>query len=139
MSNIVLWFDANEVKAALVEELPSIFFFQNRPFDLVNRYFADFDFLRNTEKKVIGLAFIADKDDELLQSRMVKESRNVKLDGNMLMFFLQEAVSFEIECVQGIGTRLYGDNQQNFILGIPDCDKNEIGFNLPTENVLLGS
>jgi hypothetical protein len=134
MSDFLLWLHQGRVKAKKVDSLPSLIFHDDIAYDLTDEYLGDADYLRNSKGELVGFAFITSGDEVLLQSRLVTGSQNVRRDGAMLMFILNENDPFEIECVQAIGSRIYANAESDFIVGIPGSDAGKLGFKLCNTN-----
>ncbi len=93
------------------------------------------------EKQLIGFSFIVgDEVQELLfGQRLAQQSQSVKFNDGLLLLFLNEAKSYDIECVQAIGTEIYHDKGDGFIFVIPNWGFGELSFDLTRKDVPLAS
>jgi hypothetical protein len=141
MNNMVLWFKNGLLKAAQIEELPKAFMFEDRKFVPVNFSLGDVDYLRNDKKQLVGFSFIVgDEVQELLfGQRLAQQSQNVKFKDGLLLLFLNESKSYDIECVQAIGTEIYHDKGDGFIFVIPDWRFGELSFDLTSKDIPIAS
>lgn len=141
MNNMVLWFKNGLLKAAKIEESPTAFTFEGRRFVPMNFSLGDVDCLRNQRKQLVGFSFIVgDEVQELLfGQRLAQHSKSVKFKDGLLLLFLTESKSYEIECVQAIGSEIYHDNADGFIFVIPDWGFGELSFDLTSKDIPAAS
>ena len=137
MSNIVLWFQNGLLKASRIEALPKVFEFEGRRFIPMNFSLGDVDYVRNENKQLVGFSFITGNEVQelLFCQRLALHSQCVKFEDGLLLLFLHKSKSYEIQCVQAIGTEIYHDNAEGFIFVIPDWGFGEFGFNLVSEDM----
>jgi hypothetical protein len=138
---MVLWFKDGVAKAMKIEEFPKAFTFEGRRFVPMNFSLGDVDCLRNHNKQLVGFSFIVgDEVQELLfGQRLAQQSKSVKFKDGLLLLFLGEGESYEIECVQAIGTEIYHDNKGGFIFVIPNWGFGELSFDLVSKDIPVAS
>jgi hypothetical protein len=95
------------------------------------------DYLRDEQKRLVGFAYILGGERQrALWERLRSQSKNVKLEG-ILSVLLLEPSTYEIECVQAMGTEVYRSPADEIMLAIPNWGFGELAFKLTTADTPL--
>ncbi len=133
--NFLVWSEADQLKATFISELPEKIFYDSEDFVLQQPYCGDWDALLNHHRQLVGFS-LSYCDESVLASGFVKQHPQLMLDGPMLQIVLESSLDYTIECVQGIGTRLYRNAAGNYMFLFPEWfGWGSLPFPLETENV----
>jgi hypothetical protein len=95
------------------------------------------DYLRNPHNQLIGFGYTMGTEDWDLDfyKRLTGLSGQIRSQEGMLMIFFTEQ-DFKVQCVQAIGSQIYGSLGNDFMLAVPDWDFGELGFQLSSPSGL---
>jgi hypothetical protein len=137
MSHLLIWFNGGERHAVGLTALPEAFAYTGKLFQSIPEYLGDADYLRDERNQLVGFSYIlgnASEREEAVHAALIGQSEWVKSKNGMLVILLQ-LQQFEIECVQAVGTRLYRSESNEFMLAVPNCGFNPLGFELDTRDL----
>ena len=141
LSYLLIWFKGGEARATGVAELPEALAYEGKNFRPATEYLGDADYLRDEQNRLVGFSYIlgdASEHEEAFHESLLAQSKSVKRDDGMLMILLAPA-TFEIQCVQAVGTTLYRSSTNEVMLAIPNWDFGELAFQLTTTDTPLNS
>ena len=134
--HLLIWSHHDALLASFVSDLPKAFSYNDGIYHLQQPYIGDWDALLNSEKQLIGLSVLASNDQPIIGSSFLKRHQQIFFADGMLQIFLCSDSECEIECVQGIGTRLYLDSRGDYMFLFPKWhDWGEIAFPLKSADV----
>ena len=136
MNYLILWAKFGFLRAFQIKELPKAFEFEKHRFEPTKFYFGDVDYLRNQKGQLVGFAYTigGTKQELILPERLVQQCRNIRIKDGSLLLFLKEG-EFEFQNVQAIGTEIFHDKADNFIVAVPDWGFGELAFDLAFEEL----
>jgi len=137
MNHFILWLKNDSFKAAIVSELPEAFDHARGRFVPSELYLGDVDYLRDESKRLLGFSYIVGRDNPEFEfcQRLARKSPDVKSEDGLLLLFLKQSNTYEIECIQAVGTVIYHNNADDFMLAIPDWGFGELAFDLTCEDI----
>ncbi len=133
-SHLLVWFEEGQLRACELADVPDALVYKGQVFRAETGYFGDVDYLRDQQKRLLGFAYYSTgKWEEVIRERLLSQSKNVKLDGGILVILL-EPRPYEFESVAAMGTEVYRSPTDEIILAIPNWDFGELAFKLTTTN-----
>ena len=134
--HLLIWSHHNGLQAGFIPDVPEALSYCGRVYHLQQPYIGDWDALLNPAGRLVGFSMIASEDQPIIRSDFLREHSEVVFSDGLLQILLCPDSAYEIECVQGIGTRLFLDSAGDYMFLFPKWfDWGEVGFRLETADI----
>jgi hypothetical protein len=137
--HLLVWFENGQPQSCELAEVPDALSYNGEVFRADTEYFGDVDYLRDEQKRLVGFSYVSGgKNEKAIWERLLGQSKNVKLDGGMLVILLQPR-PYEVDCVQAMGTEIFRSPRGEIIFSVPNWDFGELAFQLTTNNTPIST
>jgi hypothetical protein len=134
--HLLIWSVEDALRAAFVSDVPDTFFHHGSVYRLQQPYIGDWDALLDSAGRLVGLSMSPSSDEPLLRSDFLRRHKELLLTDGMLQLSLCSDTAYEVECVQGVGTRLYSDSRADYMFLFPHwCEWGEAAFQLASDEI----
>jgi hypothetical protein len=134
--HLLIWSVNDALRAAFVSDVPDTFLHRGNIYRLQQPYLGDWDALLDSAGRLVGVSMFPSSDEPLLRSDFLRRHNLLLLTDGMLQIPLCSDTAYEVECVQGVGTRLYSDAQRDYMFLFPKwCDWGEVAFPLASAEI----
>jgi hypothetical protein len=135
-AHLLIWAHGDALRAAFVSDVPEELSYCGRVYHLQQPYVGDWDALLDSAGRLVGVSMLLSRDEPLLKSDFLRRHKQLVLTDGMLQIRLCSAVAYEIECVQGLGTRLYSNSGADYMFLLPQwCEWGEVAFPLAADDI----
>jgi hypothetical protein len=117
--HLLIWSHNNTLQAAFISEVPNALSYCGGIYQLQQPYIGDWDVLINSGNALIGFAISVWGSEPIITSDFLRRHEQIFYKDGMLQIILRSGISFEIECIQGIGTRIFMNSKGNYMFLFP--------------------
>jgi hypothetical protein len=134
--HLLIWSVDDALRAAFVSDVPDTVFHRGSVYRLQQPYIGDWDALLDSAGRLVGVSMFLSSDEPLLRSDFLRRHTEPLLTDGMLQIPLCSDTAYEVECVQGVGTRLYSDSRADYMFLFPHwCEWGEVAFPLVSDEI----
>ena len=129
--HLLIWSVDDALRAAFVSDVPDTLLHRGNVYRLQQPYVGDWDALLDSAGRLVGVSMFLSSDEPFLMSDFLRRHKELLLTDGMLQIPLCSDTAYEVECVQGVGTRLYSDSRADYMFLFPHwCEWGEAAFPL---------
>lgn len=130
-SHLLIWSRNNSLQAGFISDIPDALSHDGSTYHLQQPYVGDWNALISPRRKLAGFSLFISGDEPIITSDFLRRHPQLKFTDGVLNITLWPNDSNEIECVQGIGTRLFVNAGGNYMFLFPQwCDWGDMEFAL---------
>ena len=130
-TELTIWTDAGRIRAAF-RPVPDSnqLLLDGKEFKIISIDLGDADFVRDSHRRLIGFAFILDKEIEKIVNSIIFSSgslNRVFIRDGLLIISTQQC-GYELECAQVIGSTIYQASDGEIAISVPKVNFGDLGF-----------
>ena len=135
-THLLIWSHGDALQATFISDIPEVLFHRGRVYHVQQPYVGDWDALLDPAGRLVGVSLIFLEDEPILRSDFIQRHKQIILTDGMFRILLGQDNTHDVECVQGVGTRLYLDSRGDYMFLFPQwCNWGEIAFPLASINI----
>ncbi len=135
-THLLIWSHDDALRAAFVSDVPEILSYRRSVYHVQQPYVGDWDALLDSAGRLIGVSMLLSRVKPILSSDFLQRHKQLILTDGMLQILLCPDTAYEVQCVQGVGTRLYSDSRRDYMFLFPQwCDWGEVAFPLASAEI----
>ena len=135
-THLLIWSHGDALQAAFVSDVPEILSYRGGVYHVQQPYVGDWDALLDPAGRLVGVSLLLSQDEPILRSDFLRRHKQIILTDGLLQILLCPDSTPEVECVQGVGTRLYLDSRGDYMFLFPQwCDWGEVAFPLASVEI----
>lgn len=120
MTNLLIWRDEGRAAFSIIDSQPKRLRIKDCVLAERRQYLGDYDFLITNSGRTIGVVFTIDERDEVLRSKLVAMSENIRVRGGEFWIFFEKIVDCDFEIAQEMFTAVYTDGEGGCVLLLPN-------------------
>jgi len=133
---LLIWSTGDVLRAAFVPDVPEMLLYRGSVYHLQQPYVGDWNALLDSGGQLVGVSMHLPQDEPLLRSDFLRRHKQLLLTDGELQIPLCPDVAYEVECVQGVGTRLYSDSRKDYMFLLPQWNEwGEVAFPLAAGDI----
>lgn len=117
--HLLIWSHNNTLQSAFISEVPDVLSYCGDIYHLQQPYIGDWNVLKNPESELIGFAISMWGNESIITSDFLRRHEQIFYKDGMLQIILRSSIPFEIECIQGIGTRMFMNSKGSYMFLFP--------------------
>ena len=134
--HLLIWSQGDALRASFVPDVPEVLSYRGGVYHLQQSYVGDWDALRDSAGRLVGVSMHPSRDEPLLRSDFLRQHKQLLWTDGELQIPLCPNVAFEVECVQGVGTRVYSDSRKDYMFLLPQWSEwGEVAFPLAADDI----
>jgi hypothetical protein len=127
--HLLIWFNQDVLQAAFIADVPDAFSYRDSIYHLQQPYIGDWDALINKDKQLTGFSIFLTGDEPIVASDFLRRHPQIRFKDGMLEIMLCQDNAYDIQSVQGIGTRLFIDKRGDYMFLFPQwCEWGKVAF-----------
>ena len=135
-THLLIWSRGDALQAAFVSGVPEVLSYCGGVYHVQQPYVGDWDALLDPAGRWVGVSLLLSEDEPMLRSDFLRRHKELILADGRLQILLCPDSTHAVECVQGVGTRLYLDSRGDYIFLFPQwCDWGEVAFTLASVEI----